>query len=169
VFKQSLIPGFPVGAQRIGESLSILERDGQVIYFVGGDNYFSHPQGDIKSRRYVLASLMENGHVRAVDLQGPPLLIPHRTLMNWTARYRNEGSAAFFRNAPAAKPPVMNAQMNAHCASLLAEGLRPSEVARRAGVKESTLRKALQRQAIPELPRGETQRQAERDAGSTKS
>ncbi len=169
MFKQSLIPGFPVGAQRIGESLSILERDGQVIYFVGGDNYFSHPQGDIKSRRYVLASLMENGHVRAVDLQGPPLLIPHRTLMNWTARYRNEGSAAFFRNAPAAKPPVMNAQMNAHCASLLAEGLRPSEVARRAGVKESTLRKALQRQAIPELPRGEPQRQSERDAGSTKS
>ena len=169
MFKQSLIPGFPVGAQRIGESLSILERDGQVIYFVGGDNYFSHPQGDIKSRRYVLASLMENGHVRAVDLEGAPLLIPHRTLMNWTARYRNEGSAAFFRNAPAAKPPVMNAQMNAHCASLLAEGLRPSEVARRAGVKESTLRKALQRQAIPELPRGEPQRQSERDAGSTKS
>ncbi len=169
MFKQSLIPGFPVGAQRIGESLSILERDGQVIYFVGGDNYFSHPQGDIKSRRYVLASLMENGHVRAVDLQGPPLLIAHRTLMNWTARYRNEGSAAFFRNAPAAKPPVMNAQMNAHCGSLLAEGLRPSEVARRAGVKESTLRKALQRQAIPELPRGEPQRQSERDAGSTKS
>lgn len=169
MFKQSLIPGFPVGAQRIGESLSILERDGQVIYFVGGDNYFSHPQDDFKSRRFALASLMENGHVRAVDLQGAPLLIPHRTLMNWTARYRNEGSAAFFRNAPAAKPPVMNAQMNAHCASLLAEGLRPSEVARRAGVKESTLRKALQRQAIPELPRGEPQRQSERDAGSTKS
>lgn len=82
MFRQSLIPGFPEGAQRIGESLSILERDGQVIYFVGGDNYFSHPQGDIKSRRFVLASLMENSHVRAVDLEGPPLLLPHRTLMN---------------------------------------------------------------------------------------
>jgi hypothetical protein len=92
VFKQSLIPGFPVGAQRIGESLSILERDGQVVYFVGGDNYFSHPQGDIKSRRYVLASLMENGHVRAVDLAAAPLLIPHRTLMNWTAQFRKEDS-----------------------------------------------------------------------------
>ena len=153
MFKQQLIPGFPVGAQRIGESLSVLERDGQVVYFVGGDNYFSHPQGDIKSRRFVLASLMENGHVRAVDLQAAPLLIPHRTLMNWTAQYRNEGSAAFFRNAPAARPPVMNAQMNAQCASLLAQGLRPSEVARRAGIKESTLRKALKRQAIPELQR----------------
>lgn len=176
MFKQSLIPGFPVGAQRIGASLSILERDGQVIYFVGGDNYFSHPQGDIKSRRFALASLMENGHVRAVDLEAAPLLIPHRTLMNWTARYRTEGSAAFFRNAPAARPPVMTEQMNARCASLLAEGLRPSVVARRAGIKESTLRKALQRRAIPELPRCEPQRQSERDngavgavAGSTKS
>ena len=135
MFKQSLIPGVPVGAQRIGESLSILERDGQVIYFVGGDNYFSHPQSDIKSRRFVLASLMENGHVRAVDLEGAPLLIAHRTLMNWTAQYRKDGSTSFFRNAPASKPPVMSADMSAQCAKLLAEGLRPSEVARRAGIK----------------------------------
>ena len=75
MFKQSLIPGFPEGAQRIGKSLSILERDGRVIYFVGGDNYFSHPEGDIKSRRFALASLIENSHVRAVDLEGSPLFI----------------------------------------------------------------------------------------------
>ena len=152
MFRQSLIPGFPEGAQRIGESLSILERDGQVIYFVGGDNYFSHPQGDIKSRRFVLASLMENNHVRAVDLEGPPLLLAHRTLMNWTAQYRKQGSVSFFRNAAVAKPPVMSTEMSAQCAKLLAEGLRPAEVARRAGINESTLRKALKRQAIPELP-----------------
>ena len=70
MFKQSLLPGFPEGAQRIGASLNRLERDGQGTYFVGGDNYFSHPQDDLKSRRFVLASLMENGHVRAVDLEG---------------------------------------------------------------------------------------------------
>ncbi len=168
LFKQSLIPGFPVGAQRIGESLSILERDGQVIYFVGGDNYFWHPLGDIKSRRFVLASLMENGHVRAVDLEAAPLLIPHRTLMNWTVRYRKEGSASFFRNAPAARPRVMSAEVIAQCAGLLAEGLRPSEVARRAGVNESTLRKALKRQAIPALRRG-AQPDGVALAGSTKS
>ena len=173
MFKQQLIPGFPVGAQRIGESLSILERDGQVIYFVGGDNYFSHPQGDIKCRRFVLASLMENSHVRAVDLAAAPLLIAHRTLMNWTAQFRKEGSAAFFRNAPVAKPPVMSAQMNAQCASLLAEGLRPAEVARRVGINESTLRKALKRQAIPELLRYAESVGSQPDggavAGSTKS
>ena len=147
--------------------MSILERDGRVIYFIGGDNYFSHPQDDVKSRRYVLASLMENSHVRAVDLEGAPLLIAHRTLMNWTAQYRKDGSASFFRNAPAAKPPIMSADMNAQCAKLLAEGLRPSEAARRVGIKESTLRKALKRRAIPELPR--TEPEGGRVAGSTKS
>lgn len=171
MFRQSLIPGFPEGAQRIGQSLSILERDGQVIYFVGGDNYFSHPKADIKSRRFVLASLMENGHVRAVDLQGPPLLLPHRTLMNWTAQYRKAGSASFFRNPPVAKPSVMSAQLSAQCAKLLSEGLRPSVVARQVGINESTLRKALKRQAIPELPKAAECAEPEggESAGSTKS
>jgi hypothetical protein len=168
VFKQSLIPGFPIGAQRIGESLSILERDGQVIYFVGGDNYFSHPQDDVKSRRFVLASLMQSGHVRAVDLEGAPLCIAHRTLMNWVAQYRKDGSVSFFRNAPVARPSVMSAQVSTQCAALLAEGLRPSVVARRVGIQESTLRKAIKRQAIAVLPEC-SDPHAQQGAGSTKA
>ena len=142
-----------------------------MIYFVGGDNYFSHPKDDLKSRRFVLASLMENGHVRAVDLQGAPLFLAHRTLMNWTAQFRKQGSVSFFRNAPVAKPPVMSAEMSAQCASLLAQGIRPSVVARQVGINESTLRKALKRQAIPVLPTSPecAVSEAGQVAGSTKS
>ncbi len=168
MFKQSLIPGFPVGAQRIGESLSILERDGQVIYLVGGDNYFSHPQDDVKSRRFVLASLMENGHVRAVDLEGAPSCIAHRTVMNWVGQFRKGGPVSFFRNAPVARPSVMSAEVSAQCAAMLAGGLRPSVVARRAGIQESTLRKAIKRQAIAVLAEG-ADAQAQQRAGSTKA
>ena len=125
MFKQSLIPGFPVGAQRIGEALSILQKDDWVTYFVGADNYFSHPKEDIKSRRFALASLMENGHVRACDLEAPPLFIAHRTLMNWTAQYRKDGSASFFRMATGSKPRVMTADKSAQCASILSDGVRP--------------------------------------------
>jgi hypothetical protein len=152
MFKQSLLPGFPEGALKIGISLSILEKDNVVTYFVGGDNYYSHPIGDNQSRRFALASLMENGHVRACDLERPPLSIPHRTLMNWTTQLRKEGPASFYRTPDRAKPPVMTADKNAECAKLLADGIRPSEIARRANIKESTLRKALQRRAIPQLP-----------------
>ena len=38
--------------------------------------------------------------------------------------------------------------MNAQCAQLLGAGLHPSEVARRVGINESTLRKAIARQAL---------------------
>ena len=54
--RQSWLPGFPDGAQKVGEGLAILEKDGQAIYFVGGDNYFSHPVGDDAGRRFALTS-----------------------------------------------------------------------------------------------------------------
>lgn len=168
MFKQLLIPGFPQGAQRIGEALSILEKDGRVTYFVGGDNYFSHPLDDKSGRRYALASLMENGHVRAIDLEGAPLCIPHRTLMNWVAQLREDGADSFFRAAPGTKPRVMSADVGAQCAKLLAEGNRPSEVARLVGINESTLRKALQREAIPRLGDCAVE-PADKGAGSTKT
>ena len=90
MFIQRPIPGFPEGAEKVGDALSIQEKDGKVIYFLGSDNYFSHPKGDKKSQRYILTSLMENGHVRARDLEGAPLCIPHRTLMNWVAQSRKD-------------------------------------------------------------------------------
>jgi len=149
VFKQTLIPGFPEGAQRIGQELSILKQDGWVTYFVGGDNFIDHKEGDKAGERYAFACLMENGHVRATDLQKPPLSLPHRTLMNWCAQYRKEGSTSFFRGPPLKKPPVMTEAVRAQCASLLDQGIKPAEVARRVGIDHSTLRKAITRKAIP--------------------
>jgi hypothetical protein len=151
MFKQVLIPGFPDGAQKVGKALSILERDGRVTYFVGGDNYFSHPISDEASRRFALATLMANNHVRAVDLEGPPLCIPHRTLMNWKAQLASRGTESFFRAAPPRRPRVMSPALSAECGALLDQGHCPSEVARRVGINDSTLRKALQRKAVPEL------------------
>jgi DNA-binding CsgD family transcriptional regulator len=167
MLKQLLLPGFPEGAQRIGVALSILEKGDRVTYFVGSDNYFSHQKGDKQSRRFALASLMENGHVRACDLEVAPMLIPHRTLMNWSAQYRQGNSASFFRTADRVKPRVMTADKNAECANLIAEGIRPAEVARQAGINESTLRKALQRKAIPRLP-DNTEDDGNKLASSTK-
>ena len=151
MYKQSFLPGFPDGAQRIGTWLSILEKDGLVIYFLGGDNYFSHPMGDRKSERFALTSLMENGHVRACELEQPPLSLAHRTLMHWKAQYRKDGPASFFRNIEGPRPPIMTPEKSAECAGLLADGHRPSEVARLTGINESTLRKAIGRQGVPRL------------------
>ena len=149
--RQSWLPGFPDGAQKVGGGLAILEKDGQAIYFVGGDNYFSHPVGDDAGRRFALTSLMENGHVKAVELERPPLCIPHRTLMNWVRQSREAGPSSFFRPAAASRPRIMTPEKSAECARLLSEGKRPAEVARQVGVQESTLRKAIRRQGVPQL------------------
>jgi hypothetical protein len=168
MYKQSPLPGFPDGAQKIGTWLSLLEKDGFVTYFLGGDNYFSHPTGDRKSERFALCSLMENGHVRACDLEKPPSSIPHRTLMHWKAQYRKDGPASFFRPIEGPRPAVMTPQKSAQCAALLADGRRPSEVARLAGIQESTLRKALKRQGVPRLENNPAAN-APKDIGASKS
>ena len=71
--------------------------------------------------------------------------------MNWTEQLRVEGSDSFFRVGNPVKPRVMTAEKNAECARLLSEKHHPSEVARRAGIRESTLRKAIARKAIPTM------------------
>ena len=149
--RQSFLPGFPDGAVKIGKNLSILKKDGTVTYFVGGDNYFSHIEGDRSGERFALTTLMINRHVRASELEDAPLCMAHRTLMNWVKQYREEGPGSFFIvEAFKPKPRVMTPDKVAECAQFLAEGCSPAETARRAGVDESTLRKAIaQARVVP--------------------
>lgn len=146
--RQMLLPGFPEGSTRIGDALSVLKKDGRVTYFVGGDNYFSHREGDEQSRRYALAMLMENCHVRPCDLEGSPLNIPHRTLMNWTGQFRKKGADSFFHSRKRSNPRVMTTEKIEECGELLAEGMSVADIVKRTGIGESTLRKAIRRGAI---------------------
>ena len=57
---QLLLQGFPEGASRICPVVSILKKDGRVTYFVGPDNYFSHPDDDQSSFRFAIATLIAN-------------------------------------------------------------------------------------------------------------
>jgi len=152
--RQLFLPGFPEGMKTIGTGVGMLEKDGQVIYLVGSDNYFSHPSEDAAGRRFALTSLVANRHVKAAELERN-LGIPHRTLMNWLGQYRRRGPGSFYQVARPTKPRIMTADKGAECARLLAEGKKPAQVARRVGVRESTLRKAMARDAVPKLPASE--------------
>ena len=167
MLRQSMLPGFPDGAVKIGNAVSVLKKEDRVTYFVGGDNYFWHAEEDEKSRRFVLTSLIDNGHVRAREVE-ESLHIPHRTVMNWMKQCRGEGPSSFYRPPPDAKPRVMTADKSLECAQLLAEGYPLAEVARRAGVQESTLRKAYKRKAIPQLAGNSVEEGKKKDAASTK-
>lgn len=151
MYKQHSIPGFPDGAQRVCDGLYIVEKDGWVQYFLWDDNYFSHLKDDVRSRRFILTSLMENGHVRASELEREPLLIPHRTLMNWKAQHRKEGPGAFLIPRKRSSKAVITPEKSAQCSALLAKGISVAEAARQAAIEDSTLRKAVTRGAVLKL------------------
>jgi transposase-like protein len=153
---QLLLQGFPDGAMRIGATLSVLKKEGQVTYFVGPDNYFSHAETDGAGRRFALATLLANGHVRACEVEASGLGIAHRTLMHWTRQLAEQGPGSFFAPRPGRGSAVLTPEKAAECGRPLATGETIAEVARRSGVGESTLRKAVRlgrvlRPAAPEV------------------
>jgi hypothetical protein len=151
MYKQHSIPGFPDGAQKVCDALYIVEKDGWVQYFLWDDNYFSHLKDDVRCRRFILTSLMENGHVRASELEREPLLIPHRTLMNWKVQHRKVGPGSFLIPSQKSSKVVMTPEKSAQCGALLAQGLSISEAARQVAIDDSTLRKAVTRGAVLKL------------------
>ncbi len=145
---QLYFPGFPEGAIRVGKTLSILNKDGNVTYSIGTDNYYSHKEDDEQTRRFALASLMVNKHVRPCDLEKPPLCIAHRTLMNWVEQLRTDGPGSFYCTPRRRTAQVMTPETVASCERLLVDGMCVSAVAKHVGIGESTLGKAIRRGAV---------------------
>lgn len=140
---QLLLQGFPDGAIRIGSTLSVLKKEGRVTYFTGPDNYFSHVETDAAGRRFALATLIANGHVRASEVEASILGIAHRTLMHWTRQLDEQGPRSFFAPRSRRGGAVMTPEKASACGRLLDAGETIAGVARLTGVGASTLRKAV--------------------------
>ena len=140
---QLLLQGFPDGAIRIGSTLSVLKKEGRVTYFVGSDSFFSHAETDVAGARFAFATLIANRHVRASEVEGAGLGIAHRTLMHWTRQLDEKGPGSFYAPRAGRGGAVLTPEKVAECGRLLEAGVTLPQVARQAGVNESTLRKAV--------------------------
>jgi len=140
---QLLLQGFPDGAIRIGPALSVLKKAGLVTYFVGPDNFFSHPAADAAGQRFAIATLIANRQVRASEVEASGLGIAHRTLMHWTRQLAERGPGSFYEPHLGRGGAVITPQKAAECGRLLDAGGTIPATARQAGVNESTLRKAV--------------------------
>lgn len=127
---QILLQGFPDGASRIGPVVSVLKKDGQVTYFVGPDNYFSHPESDKNSFRFALAILIANRHVKASEVESC-LNIPYRTLMNWSRQLSEKGPSSFYKPRNQRHGVVITSEKAAECGRLLDAGLNIAKAAQR--------------------------------------
>jgi len=140
---QDFLPGFPDGAIQISARVRLLMKEGVCTYFVCGDNYFSHQDHNRAAFRWIIATLIYNRHAKPVEIENSPLALPHRTLMRWTRQLAERGSDSFFTPRRTRGGHVLSSEKTAECEKGLSEGLPVAEVARLAGVNESTLRKAL--------------------------
>lgn len=129
---------------KVGSYVSILKKDGVATYFVGVDNYFSHRMDDTASFRYIIATLLDNRHVRACEVTDV-LAIPKRTLMGWGKLLREEGHDAFFRQRKRRSAGVMTPDVILHAQELLNQNCNVAEVARALAINASTLHKAIRR------------------------
>lgn len=146
---QLALPGFPEGTSPINATVSVLRRGGRRVWLAWGIEIFAHPEDDRGSFKVIVSALMRGGLVRASEFEKSEFRIAHRTLMNWGKLYDAQGSRAFFRGIrPQCGGAVMTEAKVAECRRLLDDGLAVAEAARRAGVGDSTLRKALRRGAI---------------------
>ena len=71
--------------------------------------------------------------------------------MNWLHQYRERGADSFYRPPSYSSVSVMNADIVAQCEQLLSSGLSVGATARKVGIGDSTLRKALKRGAVRRL------------------
>lgn len=141
---QLLLPGFPDGTIKITETVSFLKKEKNITWFLGSDNYLTHPTNDHPGYCLAIATLIRNGHARSVDFERSELKIPHRTLMNWQKKLLEEGSLSFYTSRKTRGPKIMLKEIVEECEQLLSEGYSISSTARKVGINNSTLAKAIQ-------------------------
>ena len=92
-----------------------------MTWFLGADNYFSHPADDSAGHRLALATLMANGHARPSQIQKTLGTAP-RSLVRWRKQLDTQGAGSFYQPWGVRGSVVLNVETSAQCQRLLDEG-----------------------------------------------
>jgi hypothetical protein len=139
---QIQLPFFPEGVTHITPMLAFRKEEGQVTYFNGNLPLFVHDEGDIATFRMITAQFCVNGNTKQAEIArvfGIPLVTVKRAVK----LYRQEGPKGFYAQRKTRGAAVLTAPVLTEAQGLLDEGLEPSSVAERLGVKPDTLSKAV--------------------------
>jgi hypothetical protein len=167
---QLLLPGFPIGATTINETVSVYAEEGHCVWLLGQVEIFRHAQEDQAGFKTIVSALMNGGLVRPSEFERSSLKLTHRTLMNWRKQYQLHGASVFYRihrSRPAGR--VMTTPKVSSCQRMLDAGQSIPEVARETGINESTLRKAMARGVLSRAPAASACDLSSQEPASTKT
>ena len=139
---QIQLPIFPVGVTHITPVLAFSKQDGRVTYFNGSMPLFVHDEEDVASFRMITAQFCVNGNAKQADIVRA-FGVTKISLKRAVKRYREEGPKGFYQPQKRRGPAVLTPEVLASAQQLLNEGLEPSQVADRLGVKRDTFSKAV--------------------------
>ena len=139
---QLQLPFFPEGVTHITPRLAFRKEAGRVVYFNGSMPVFVHEELDVASFRMITAQFCVNGNATQADI-ARAFGVAKISLKRAVKRYRAEGPKGFYVPRKGRGPAVLTATVLAEAQQLLDDGLEPSAVADRLGVKPDTLSKAV--------------------------
>ena len=139
---QLQLPIFPPGLTPITEDLAIQREDGKIWYFHGLMPVFQHDEKDLRSFRMYTSQLVANGTVRQRDIVRA-FGVPLATVKRYMKRYRDHGTAGFFRTPRRRSATVLTPEVRQRAQELLGEGKSVPEVSGAIGVAGNTLHKAI--------------------------
>ena len=124
-------------ATPIGDRYAMQTRDGITYYFFNLEPFDCHPADDRRAMLLRAAKLQVVSGVRQADIMGA-FNLSRPTLARAVKRYREHGEDAFFEPRRRRGRTVVDAQMAAKAAALLASGMSGSACARHLGIPPTT-------------------------------
>ena len=124
-------------ATPIGDRYAMQTRDGITYYFFNLEPFDCHPADDRRAMLLRAAKLHVVSGVRQADIMAA-FNISRPTLARAVKRYREHGEDAFFEPRRRRGRTVVDAQMAAKAAALLASGMSGSACARHLGIPPTT-------------------------------
>jgi len=161
---QALLPLIAEGATPINELISVVQEDGQWVYFCGTQPVFQHAEGDQKAFRMFTAQLCVQGAVKQADVIRA-FGVSKSSVLRGVATYRRHGIKGFYQQRRTRGAAVMTPEVIQQAEHLLKERHSKAEVARQLDIPYDTLRKAIDQGRVP-MPDCPAEIASGRDAGA---
>nr|WP_319394850.1 hypothetical protein [uncultured Desulfobacter sp.] len=128
----------------INGRVTVYQKDGLCLYFLGDYPIYSHKADDLALFRLTTAQLIDSGACKQIDII-KTFGVSKSSLIRAQKKYREGGSNAFFSRGQnfRKKGTVFTSEVLMQAQDLLNEGQPRSEIAQKLDVKPGTLRKAI--------------------------
>ena len=142
---QMQLPIFPSSTQLLSATWGVFEKDNIVFYLHNGSPVYSHNKNDLKTFRFITATLMVNKSCTSTDLHRV-FLVGSRNFQRYAKQLRDGGNDVFFKtNDDRGKCHKMTPEVIIKAQEYLDLGYSQKGTAKEINVNEASIRYHLKK------------------------